>query len=651
MSSALTWLQDTPNSWLLILDNADDPKLDLCPYLPAGVNGSILITSRVPDSRRYENAGSDPYERLDEEVAVELLLKSCGIDLALRSQYDISARVVVVDLLGCHALAVIQAGAAISHGICKLEEYESMFLVQRRALLEYLPNQAKSEYGEVYTTFEVSATYLEGSSDQVAKDALQLLSFHAFMHFSDFPEEAFEEAWKNSKDGNVVRSDRRASDEKKIYELDPWHRSKLPDFMRSNLYNKELDKVSLRKARAQLASLSLISIEQSKGMTRIHPVTHAWSRDRLKNPKSADAWLNALAVVSLSFADTFKYHPLKRTLQPHLESLSKRPSFYDNYKDTFGVQQSLYRIAYVLNRLRNRPAALEMIQLIPKKSDAAWIKTRNGQEIQYLEARLIMGLGDLERAKELLEEVAKAQAESSRAEDHLEMGVQRKLARMYLNSGETTEAIEILERNVESTKRLRDVGEDSLSLLSSQHELGCAYYKTGDLEKAKTLLEQVVRIDREILKAEDPSRLSSEYQLARVYIELGDLDEATRMLEHITQTRSKYLKPDNPSRLRYEYKLAICYYDLRRYEESLSLTRSIEGRTRNLSMEPLAEKSNILIHKCLEAIDLGNSSAGDENLRERPRNDLNEHDDVEEGEDAGSKRELFELKKKRFLWW
>ena len=647
----MSWLQDTPNSWLLILDNADDPKFDLSPFFPAGINGSILITSRVPDARRYENAGSDSYERLDEEIAVELLLKSCGIDLALRSDYENSARIVAVDLLGCHALAVIQAGAAISHGICKLEEYESMFLVQRRDLLEYLPDQAKSEYGEVYTTFEVSATYLEGCSDQVAKDALQLLNFHAFMHFSDFPEEAFEEAWKNSMDGNVVRSDRRASDEKKIYELDPWHRSKLPTFMRSNLYNNELDKVSLRKARAQLASLSLISIEQSKGMTRIHPVTHAWSRDRLQDPKSADAWLNALAVLSLSFPDTFKYHPLKRTLQPHLEPMSKRPSFYDDYKDIFGVQQSLYRIAYVLNRLRNRPAALEMIQLIPKKADAAWIKTRNAQEIQYLEARLIMGLGDLEGAKVLLEEVAKAQAESSRAEDHLEMGVQRKLARMYLEFGQTTEAIEILERNVESTKKLRDVGENSLSLLSSQHELGCAYYKIGDLEKAKTLLEQVVRIDREILKPEDPSRLSSEYQLARIYLELGDLDEATKMLEQVTQTRSKYLKPDNPSRLRSEYKLAVCYYDLKRYEESLSLARSIEGHTRNLPKEPLADIGNKLIHLCLTAIDLGNSSVGDENSQERPRNILDEHDDVEDGEDAGSRSKLPEHKKKRFLWW
>lgn len=650
VSSAVSWLQDSPNSWLLILDNADNPNFDLSPYLPAGTSGSIVITSRVPDTRRYENAGNDSYERLDEEIAVELLLKSCGIDLALWSEYEDSASI-VVDLLGCHALAVIQAGAAISHGICKLEEYRSMFLVQRRALLEYSPDQAKSEYGEVYTTFEVSARYLEERSDQVARDALQLLDFHAFMHFSDFPEEAFEEAWKNSKDENVIISDLSPSEEKSIHELDPWHRSHLPTFMRQNLNNNELDMMSLRKARAQLASLSLINIETSNGMTRIHPVTHAWSRDRLKDPESADAWLNALAMLSLSFPDVSKYHPLKRTLQPHLESMLKLPSYYHVYKDIFSVQQTFYRIAYVLYRLRNRSAAYEMLQLIPIKAGDTWIKTRTGQEIQYLQARCVMSLGDLERAKLLLEQVAKAQADNSKTDGHLYMGVQRTLARIYMKSGQTAEAIEILELDVESTTKLGEIGDRSLSLLSSQHELGFAYYKIGDLEKARTILEQVVRIDAETLMAEDPSRLSSEYQLATIYLKLGDVNEATRILEQVTRTRSKHLKPDNPSRLRSEHMLAVCYYTSGKYEESLSLARSIESLTRNLPAEPLANKINILICTCIEAIDSEKLSNRDETLQERQKNVEDEFDDMEDGEHAGSKGKLPEHKKKRFLFW
>ena len=337
-NSAVSWLQDTSHSWLLILDNADEPSINLSPYLPAGVNGSILITSRLSDSaRKYSNAGKQYYERLSEETAMELFFKSCSLEWVSGSK-NADYACTIVDLLGCHALATIQAGRAISHGICKLEEYKAMFLYKRGALFESIQDQINTEYGGVYTTFEITARYLEGRSDRVAKDALQLLNFHAFMHFSDFPEEAFVEAWRNSNDEKVIRSHRRKSGEKEIRILDPWHCSNLPTFMRQNLDGNELDVISLRNARNQLESLSLINVDRSNFMTRLHPVTHAWSRDRLKGSKSEAAWLNALAVLSLSLGKAFNYYSLRLTLQPHIESMARRPSYYDKYKAVFSIQ-------------------------------------------------------------------------------------------------------------------------------------------------------------------------------------------------------------------------------------------------------------------------------------------------------------------------
>ena len=318
----MSWLQDTSLSWLLVLDNADEPSINLSPYLPAGVNGSIIITSRLPDcARKYGNAGKDSYERLNEGTAMELLLKSCSLESVSGSKREDHART-IVDLLGCHALAIIQAGTAVSHGICKLEEYKPMFLNQRRALLESMQDQIDSEYGGVYTTFEITARYLEGRSDQVANDALQLLNFHAFMHFSDFPEEAFVETWKNSNDKKVVRSHQQTSDERDTTMLDPWQRSNLPTFMRQNIDGDELDIISLRNARNLLESLSLINVDRSNFMTRLHPVTHAWSRDRLEDIKSKAAWLNALAVLTLSLRDRSTYPTMKPMLIPHVESMA-----------------------------------------------------------------------------------------------------------------------------------------------------------------------------------------------------------------------------------------------------------------------------------------------------------------------------------------
>ena len=582
-NSAVSWLQDTSHSWLLILDNADDPKLDLSPYLPAGTKGNIIITSRVVEcAQRYNNAGKDLYERLDKETAVELLFKSCNIDLVSRSEHEDHAHT-IVDLLGCHALAVTQAGASISQGVCKLEEYRSRFVNERGVLLQYLP-ETKSEYGDVYATFEVSARYLEGCSDEVAKDALQLLNFHAFMHFSDFPEEAFEEAWKNSKDEALLSSHLQPNDDKKIYKLDQWHRSNLPAFMRQTLYNKDLDMISLRKARAKLASLSLINIDTATGMTRIHPVTHAWSRDRLIDPGSADAWLNALAMLSLSSSNLDEDQPLTQPLQPHLESMAKRPTYYDDYKDTFSLQQSFYRLAWILCCLRSDSVAYEMLQLIPIKADDAWIVTSHGQAIQLLQAEILTHLGGYERAKVLLERVIEAQAENSEAENDFRFAVQQTLARIYMSTKQTAEAVKILRRIVEiKTSTSGDV--ENRSLLDSQYELGVAYSLNGDLGDAKTILEHVVQVETEISKSESMSRLTSESQLARVYLELGDKVEATRMLKQVAQIRSEILRPGNPDRLQSEYMLAYCYYDSGKYEEAIRIFKQV-AQTQSKILKP-----------------------------------------------------------------
>ena len=325
------------------------------------------------------------------------------------------------------------------------------------------------------------------------------------------------------------------------------------------------------------------------------------------------------------------------------------PSYYDCYKDNFGVQQAFYRIAHVLCHLGNHSAAYEMVQFIPIKAGDTWIKTRNGQAIQYLQARCVMGLGDLERAKVLLEQVAKVQADTSKTNGYLRMSVQRTLARIYMEFGQTAEAIEIFERDIKSTTKMGEIGDRSLSLLSSQGDLGFAYYKIGDLEKARVTLEQIVRIHAETLKAEDPSRLSSEYQLAHLYLKLGKVNEATRISEQVTQTRSKHLNLDNLSRLRSEHMLAVCYDQSRRYGESLSLARSIEGLTRNLPTDLLANKTDGLIRDCLKAIDPEKLANRGKSLQERQKNVEYEHDDMEDDEDAGSKRKLPEHKKKRFL--
>jgi hypothetical protein len=74
---ALKWLANTPQDWLLLYDNADDPKINLNGFLPRCNHGNIIITSRNPELCVYAGAHSTVSD-MDETDAVALLLKSAA---------------------------------------------------------------------------------------------------------------------------------------------------------------------------------------------------------------------------------------------------------------------------------------------------------------------------------------------------------------------------------------------------------------------------------------------------------------------------------------------------------------------------------------------------------------------------------------------
>jgi len=51
--ATLDWFSRKREEWLLLLDNADDPILNLRSYLPRCSHGNILITSRNRDTCVY----------------------------------------------------------------------------------------------------------------------------------------------------------------------------------------------------------------------------------------------------------------------------------------------------------------------------------------------------------------------------------------------------------------------------------------------------------------------------------------------------------------------------------------------------------------------------------------------------------------------
>ena len=462
-----------------------------------------------------------------------------------------------------------------------------IFLHQRQTLLECFPGQARSEYGGVYATFEVSATYLKARDDQIAKDALQLLNFYAFMHFTDFPEAAFEEAWKNSMDENVVSSCLNSDDEEDIEMLAPWHVSHLPTFLRPNLNDINLDKMRLRKARSLLTSLSLVDFDPARGTTRMHPVSHFWSRDRLQMPEeSMTARLNGLSVLSLSieYPRATDIGVLVSQLQPHIESIAYSLSEWDSQKCNFHFQQSICRLSYAMHHLSSSSALFELLQMIPIQADETWIRTENGQEIHYLHGISMLGYGDAGKAVVLLEKLSEAQEQTLAAEDPMFSCSQHALASAYLKTEETTKAIELFERiaHVEN----ETLGPEHPHHLASQHELARAYLQVGETAKAIALLESVEEIGARTLRPEHPDRLASQHALAKAYLKVEETAKAIALLELVVEIEARTLRPEHHDRLVSQHVLAGAYLDIGQTAKAIALLEPVvEIRARTLRPE------------------------------------------------------------------
>ena len=187
------WLSNTEKPWLLIIDNADDPSLDIAPYFPAGNRGTILVTTRNPECQIHETVGTCEVGQLSCEDAITLLLRTAAIKEPSQSSRQAASS--VVETLGLFALAIVQAGAFIREKLCTLNEYCSEYSRRRQELLRHRPKQAAHDYTfTAYTTWEISTTAIRKMNNPTADTALWLLQTFSFWHWEGISERIFEEA-------------------------------------------------------------------------------------------------------------------------------------------------------------------------------------------------------------------------------------------------------------------------------------------------------------------------------------------------------------------------------------------------------------------------------------------------------------------------
>jgi len=417
IEEALQVLTNAKQRWLLILDNADDPEVDYTAYFPPGTRGAVIMTSRIPECRRYSTVGVETLEHLDLKDSTQLLLKAAGYDEPSWASHEKEAQD-VVELLSSHTLALIQAGAYIAEGHCRLDQYPEKYKRQRKRLLKHYPEQEQSRYQHVYATFEASVKVLARSHNDVGKDALDLLSTLAMMHFSVLPLRVFEDAWSGSRKV-LERNSAGSTKTDKVDELTPWHVSQLPKLL--SVQVDEWDDYRLGKASSRLVSLSLVTRHNSGSFygLSMHPLTHAWAKDRLEKTQQHQVWLSTGCLIALSRKQSSLWQVHEKELQPHMQSfVSAKVDPVLSYVPRKAMLPILLACGWILNTMRE-DGRLE--RLIGDIYDEYQIRPSEPAE-EYLPVWDLVAsnmgyMGEAKQAVGLLEHVVKVR-ETTLKENH-----------------------------------------------------------------------------------------------------------------------------------------------------------------------------------------------------------------------------------------
>lgn len=586
--SAQTWedaclrIANLQHPWLLILDNADDPHMDYQPYFPNSPWGTVIMTSRNEECHHYATTKAIELQGLSGDAARELLMKAARVPADQYSVlYEDATRVAA--LLQSHPLALIQAGAYVARGNCQMSQYPTIYTQQRQRLLEFHPAQAQSRYRDVYATFEASADALKQLATATADDALQLLPAVAAVAANPLPLVVFEAAWKRGR--KVLTKYRHDLEDDDLFVQTPEQVAHLPPFL--NVGTTSWDSFRLTEAFQLLKAFALVTTDTSVTSMHVsmHPLVHAWARDRQNADEQHQSWLSMACIMALAGRNSKIRNTLDRQLQVHFEALVQweMDMMFANAPQRL-IVRVLLQCGWMLNIAWSHGEVQALVErLIARlgldgtKVERAWMG------LYELEGCNLSNRGIPEQGVALLEQVVGIKKKYLAAEDLSLLELQHSLARAYRKFGQTMEAIALLEMIVEIEARKLVV--DNLDRLRSQEELAAAYKDHGQVEKAVSTLEDVARIRSQTLAADDTERLASQHALASMYHEMGRVAEALALIEEVVSILAQTAEEDDPSRLSSENDLAVYLWGTGQREQACQLIHHVVERRRQVLAE------------------------------------------------------------------
>ena len=513
-AAGMHWLSKASKPWLLILDNADDPDLDVTRYFPSGGNGHILITTRNPSVTTQATVGHARFTGMDPEEGVALLLRSAypQIELAEPSPQRRSLARSVASELGYLALALAHAGATIRRNIYTLEKYLHYYLGYRKRMMRY-PSVKSADETNIITTWEIPFRRIVTRESVEHRDAVELMHVFAFLHFESIPEQIFKRSRRSLE---VVESSSH----------------KAPYVVQMGFMGNEDSQSRLRRAISVLCDYSIVDYDAEKASCSLHPVIHGWAQDRLSEDEQR-RWLSyASSILANCISPDMEVssRSFRRLLLPHIDSC--------------------------LRALKARYATLpESLERSVELDRFAWVYAENGL---WKQARSLQ----LQVVKFRTKKLGKRHEETTQAKS--------RLANTLWNLGEfraTAETqYEVLLAKFWSRPSLIDWltwppwRPDHISYCLALDDLTRTLWLVGRRELSRHTGERAVRGFTRRLGEEDPQTINAMFNLGRTYLHLGDHYKGHSLLVRVLRLQKHFFGMFHPDTLmtRNEVGMSLC---------------------------------------------------------------------------------------------
>ncbi|KXX75409.1 Kinesin light chain 4 [Madurella mycetomatis] len=544
-------------TWLLIVDNVDNlTGYPLSSFLPQSKRGSIIITTRLTAVSRF----GYPIEvgEIEEESAVQILLSAAR----LRFKFGSDDTKELANALGFLPLALEQAGAYINKAQMPLRGYLQLLEKNRRELLRTTEGLGTGSQVPVFATWELSFERLE-KEDATAAELLTVL---AFLHRSSFWEGLFSVPFPSSAAYNDSGRDDEFS----------W------------LWDLSRNELRLTNAMGKIFSVSLAKRNSRDGNVYIHPLVHAWGRERLSTAARRQKLVEAIVVVGGALdrvynadrATNKNAHDLLPRALPHAEHCVE-PLDQEGAKDVFSMifhhryaTTALFYIGVLFKDNARLQKAEEIFAAIVAQQDSA-LSTCTPLLVANSQRHLGQVLTLFSRYKEseaiLAESVASlTRLAGSHHSDTLtalfKLGVVHHRCFRY---GEAERLLrEVMENDVKgSTGAMGRLGREAASIL------GLVYRHLGRHQDALELLERVITQASAATNDDGGAThlVTLKYRRALILQELGHWNVALQDYLDVRRDFKAALGPGHPLTLRTTNALGMLYRLLGRYREARNM--------------------------------------------------------------------------------